>query len=45
MFNASWASRKEDGNDYTFDSLCGFLIRAHDKLLDEGGMSSNMLIC
>jgi hypothetical protein len=27
-FCASWASRKEDGKDYTFDSFCGLLIRA-----------------
>jgi hypothetical protein len=28
--------KKDDGKDYTFDSLCGLLIKAQEKLLDEG---------
>jgi len=35
-FCASWTSKKEDGKDYIFDILFGFLIRAHEKLLDQG---------
>jgi hypothetical protein len=35
-FHASWTSRKDDGKDYSFDSFCGLLIRAQEKLLDEG---------
>lgn len=35
-FRASWASRKEDGKDYSFETFCGLLIRAQERLLDEG---------
>jgi hypothetical protein len=33
---ASLDSKKEDCKDYTFDSLCGLLIREYEKLLNEG---------
>jgi len=37
----SWASRKEDGKGYTFDSFCGFLIMAHEKFLDGDKLEIN----
>jgi len=44
-FHASSSSRKEDGMDYTFDSFCGFLIREHEKLLDEGKLEVKKYVC
>ena len=33
---ASWAFRKDDGKDYSFDYFYGLLIREQNKLFDEG---------
>jgi hypothetical protein len=33
---ASWVSKKEDNKGYSFNFFYGLLIRAHEKLLDEG---------
>lgn len=35
-FHTNWRSRKEDGNDYSFDVFCDLFIRDQQKLLDEG---------
>lgn len=37
-FCASWTltSRKDDGEDYTFDLFYGLLIKAQEKFIDEG---------
>jgi hypothetical protein len=39
-FYASWACRIDDARDYAFSYLCGFLIRAQQKLLNEGKLEN-----
>ena len=34
-FHASWASGKDDGRNYSFDSSIGLLVRAYEIFLDE----------
>ena len=34
-FNASWASEKDDGKNYSFDSFIGLLVRAYAIFLNE----------
>jgi hypothetical protein len=35
-FHTNCKTCKEDGKDYTFDTLCGLLINDQHRLLDEG---------
>jgi hypothetical protein len=37
-FHTNWKEHKEDGNDYTFEDLCGILIIDKHILFEEGNI-------